>query len=73
LNSGVGSKAYPEGAKPEGANMQNSKAKDERPIPAYETRRTEVASELRQILGMRHLWVVDADGKRLEPKSAAQE
>jgi hypothetical protein len=26
-----------------------------------------VASELREILGMSHLWVVDADGKRLEP------
>jgi hypothetical protein len=48
--------------------MQIPKAKEERPIPAYETRRTAVMAELREILGMSHLWVVDADGKRLEPK-----
>jgi hypothetical protein len=50
--------------------MQNPKAKEERPIPAYARRSAEVASELGQILGMTYLWVVDADGKRLEPDPA---
>jgi hypothetical protein len=48
--------------------MQTSKAKEERPIPAYERRSAEVFSELREILGMSHLWVVNTEGKRLEPK-----
>jgi hypothetical protein len=39
----------------------------ERRIPAHEKRNADVASELREILGMRHLWVVDADGERPEP------
>jgi len=48
--------------------MQTSKAKEERPISAYERRSADVAWEMREILGMSRLWVVDADGKRLEPK-----
>lgn len=48
--------------------MRTANAKQERPIPAYEKRRDTVASELQEILGMRHLWVTDADGKRLEPE-----
>jgi hypothetical protein len=55
--------------KPEGVLMQISKAKEELPIPAYERRSADVASELREILGMSHLWAVDAKGKRLEPKA----
>jgi hypothetical protein len=50
--------------------MQTPNAKEERPIPAYQRRRETVSSELREILGMRHLWVADADGKRLEPDPA---
>ena len=49
--------------------MQTCRAKEERPIPAYERRSADVASELRKILGMSHLWAVDAKGKRLEPKA----
>jgi len=53
--------------------MQTPKAKEERPLPAYETRCAAVASEVREVLGMRHLWIVDADGKRLEPKCTPAE
>ena len=48
--------------------MQTSKAKEERPIPAYVQAAGRRDIELRELLGMRHLWVLDADGKRLEPK-----
>jgi hypothetical protein len=49
------------------------KAKDERPVRAHEMRRAAVTAELREILGMTHLWVADADGKRLETTLAATE
>jgi hypothetical protein len=49
--------------------MQTCRAKEDRPISAYERRSADVASELREILGLNHLWVVDANGKRLEPKA----
>jgi hypothetical protein len=47
--------------------MQTPGREQERRIPAYEKRNADVASELREILGMTHLWVVNADGKRAEP------
>lgn len=48
--------------------MQVPKAKEERPVSGRATRRAAVMAELREVLGMRHLWVVDANEKLLEPK-----
>ena len=47
--------------------MQNPEAKEERPISAREQAEQRRDIDVREILGMRHLWV-DADGKHLEPK-----
>jgi hypothetical protein len=50
--------------------MQDPKAKEERPISAREQAERRRDIDLREILGMRRLWVVNADGKRQEPKPA---
>jgi len=48
--------------------MQNPKAKEERPISVREQAERRRDIDLRELLGMRHLWVVDPNGKRREPK-----
>ena len=53
--------------------MQNPQTKEERPISAREQATSRRDVDLREILGMRHLWIVDADGKRLEPKPTSRE
>jgi hypothetical protein len=49
--------------------MQTSKAKEERPIPAYVQAAGRRDIELRELPGMTPLWVLDADWK--QPKQEA--
>ena len=48
--------------------MENPKAKEKRPSPAQVQTEHRRDIDVREILGMRHLWVVDTDDKRREPK-----
>jgi hypothetical protein len=50
--------------------MQNSKATEERPIPAYDQAMRRRDIEARDILGMKRLWVVDTDRQRSSAKAA---